>query len=71
MSRHDDEILTDNTKINYCAQCKDCAFWGNNNDPFSNQYRKTNCDMFPYPGIKPMYVLDSTGDCQYHMAREG
>ena len=67
--RHDDEILTDNTKIKYCTQCKDCAFWGNS-DAFSNKYDKTNCDMFPYPGCKPGYVLNNTGDCQYRMRRE-
>ena len=66
--RHFDEGLTDNTKIKYCKQCKDCAFWGNS-DAFSNAYDKSCCDMFPYPQFKPEYVINSTADCQYYLSR--
>lgn len=67
--KHDNEVLTDNTKIKYCEQCKDCAFWGNG-DAFSNKYDKSSCDMFKYPQSKPGYVINNEADCPYYMARE-
>ena len=63
--RHDDEILTDNSKINYCLQCKKCKYWGNRNDPFSNKYDKANCDMYQIPSTKPITVINNTGVCAY------
>jgi len=64
--RYTDEILTDNSDANYCAQCKKCKKWGNDpKDFFSNKHNKSNCDAFPYPGIKPDYVINNTNKCDY------
>lgn len=63
--RHDDETLTDNTKIQCCLQCKKCKYWSNRNDPFSNKYDKANCDMYPTPSAKPVTVINNTGVCTY------
>lgn len=65
---HADEILTNNEDIHYCNQCKDCRYWGNS-DAFSNRYDKSNCDQFPYPVTKPMYVINNTGECEVYMKR--
>lgn len=69
--RHDNETLSDNTWIRRCEQCKTCAMWGNGNDPFSNKYDKTSCDMFPYPDMKPVGVRDNKEDCPYYQRRPG
>lgn len=66
---HEGEVLTDNTKIKYCRQCKKCRYWGNHDDPFSNKYDKTNCDIYPMPGMKPSEVINNTGSCQYFKDR--
>ena len=68
MERHENEILTDNTKIHYCSQCRDCSYWGNG-DAFSNRYDKSCCDIDPYPGIKPDAVIHNTGTCEYKLPR--
>lgn len=65
---HEDELLSDNTKMEYCKQCKECAFWGNS-DAFSNQYDKSSCDQFPYPVSKPSYVINNTGKCEVFVKR--
>lgn len=65
--RHYNEILTDNSKIGYCNQCKSCAFWGS--DVWSNKFDKANCDMYPYPDHKPTKVLNNTGRCEYFVER--
>ena len=69
MPRWDDETLSDNTQIHYCKQCKKCKHWGNGDDPFSNQYTKANCDMFPMPVSKPSAVINNTGRCPYRTER--
>lgn len=68
MGLHDGEVLTDNTQIHRCEQCKDCIFWGNS-DAFSNAYDKTNCDIYPYPAIKPGYIMYNTGKCKYKQSK--
>ena len=70
LERHADEVLTDNTKIEYCAQCKECVHWGNS-DAFSNSYNKSNCDMFPLPGLKPLFVINDTGRCKWRLEGRG
>lgn len=67
--RHEDERLTDNTKIRYCEQCEGCAMWGIGDDPYTNQYDKSNCAMFPYPGIKPTYVINNTSPCEWRVPK--
>lgn len=66
---HADETLSDNTKINYCKQCRKCAFWGNG-DAFTNKYDKSCCDQYPYPIGKPDYVINNTGSCDLFVERE-
>lgn len=66
---HEDEILTDNTKIGYCKQCRKCMFWGNNDDPFSNAYDKACCDMYKYPLSKPQEVIWNEGVCEFFTKR--
>lgn len=64
--RYKDDILSDNTQIDYCVQCKDCIFWCNNDaDYYSNAYDKACCDMYPFPEFKPDFVLNNTGECEY------
>ena len=67
---YQDEILTDNTKISYCEQCKDCTLWGIGDDPYQNQYDKANCAMFPNPDHKPGYVINNQGVCPCRVAKE-
>ena len=67
MARHDDEILTDNTKIKKFEKCRNCALWGNG-DAWSNAFDKSNCDAFPYPGMKPISIMNN-GDCPYWIER--
>ena len=69
MLPHDNEVLTDNTKINYCKQCKDCAYWGNGQDPFSNAYDKCSCDFYPFPSMKPSDVIHNRAKCEYWTLR--
>lgn len=68
MGRYDNERLTDNTKIKYCTQCRDCLFWGND-DAFSNRFDKTSCDMYPYPDFKPEGIINNTEKCVYYTKR--
>lgn len=65
---HKDEVLSDNTKIKYCKQCKDCSFWGNS-DAFSNAYDKSSCDQYPYPMSKPSFVINNSGKCNFFLSR--
>jgi len=67
--RWDDEILTDNTKLNKCEQCKTCAY-RDNGDVWSNDYRKACCQVYEYPDHKPSYVFDNTEDCEYYEPEE-
>lgn len=68
MERYDKEVLTDNTRIDYCRQCKNCLNWGHSN-AFGNAYDKSSCDMYPYPEKKPDAVIYNTGTCSYRIAR--
>lgn len=61
---HNDEVLTDNSKTEYCKQCKDCMF-RDDGTPFSNHYTKSCCMIYPYPGHKPPHVINNNGLCEY------
>ena len=65
-----DEVLSDNTKADYCRQCEACTFWGMGDDPYSNRYDKSSCLMFPYPEHKPMNVINNKGPCPFRAAKE-
>lgn len=62
---HSDEILSDNTGMNYCAQCYDCVY-NNGGDNFSNSYNKSCCAKFPYPDCKPITVINNQERCEYY-----
>ena len=66
---HKDEVLTDNSKIEYCKQCKDCIF-RDDGTVYSNQYTKASCIMFPHPASKPLHVINNKGVCEYHHSEE-
>lgn len=72
--RYADEILTDNTQIEYCNQCIDCINWqtykirGNNGELFDNQYDRANCSKYPAPQVKPDWVINNYGECDYYKA---
>ena len=63
--RYEDELLTDNTKVNYCEQCKDCINWGKSGTPWDNQYDKSCCEAYPYPKFKPNGVINNQTPCAY------
>ena len=69
MQNHDDEILTDNTKIEKCRQCKDCFNWGHSGN-FGNAPDKACCDMYRYPDHKPIDVIENELTCPYYRKRE-
>lgn len=68
-ARYYDERLSDNTQVDYCEQCRGCAFWGS--DVWSNKYDKACCDMYPYPDHKPSQVINNTGKCEFFVKRVG
>lgn len=61
---HNNEILTNNSKIEYCKQCKQCVYW-NGGDNFSNKYTKANCQKFVRPKRKPIGVINNTAQCPF------
>lgn len=68
----DDDIMSDNTHANYCDTCRDCTMWGmDENDYFSNQHNKSNCSMYPYPGVKPGYVINNQAPCPFKVPGRG
>lgn len=60
---HKDEVFTDNTKIEYCNQCKNCANWSEQDVAFGNRYNKTCCREYPYPSMKPIGVINNYDKC--------
>jgi hypothetical protein len=62
--RWDEEVLSDNTQIENCKQCKSCEYQ-DGGTPFSNHYTKSSCQMYAYPKMKPIEVIDNEGDCPY------
>lgn len=67
---HKDEKFTDNSKINYCADCADCRFWGNDPEDYTtNKYTKSCCDK--YPVMKPIDVINSIANCTKKEPRRG
>jgi len=62
---HDGEIFTDNTKIEKNKQCKDCMLQSDGT-VYTNDYRKCSCLIYQHPEMKPDYVLENTGKCEYY-----
>lgn len=67
--RYKDDILSDNTRANYCELCKDCVHWGKNS-PWDNKHDKCYCEMYPYPNSsKPLSVINNAGPCTYRKVK--
>lgn len=66
MQLFEDDILSDNTQIEKCNQCKDCKNWSPEGSPFQNKFDKTSCDAYPYPDYKPVYIINNTGPCEFY-----
>lgn len=64
-----DDILTDNTKIHYCKQCKGCSNWNPNGSPFGNAFDKAYCEIYQYPDAKPPWVINNEDDCEYRIEK--
>ncbi len=62
--RHYNEILTDNTQIHKCEQCKDCIL-RDDGTVWSNQYDKTSCRIYPYPAFKPLSIIHNQEKCKF------
>lgn len=60
--RWNEEVLSDNSQIENCKQCKSCAYQ-NDGTVWSNHYTKSSCQKFPYPDMKPIEVIDNEADC--------
>ena len=67
--RYGDEILTDNTALEKCKQCKDCLFQIGLTD-FSNNYQKCSCAVYEHPDMKPLGVMENKEKCEYHEKEE-
>ena len=59
--RYASEVLTDNTKIEYCRNCKDCKFRMSGKDG----YKKVYCDIFEAPEFKYSSIINN-GDCDFY-----
>ena len=68
-NRHIDEMLTDNTKLDKCAQCEKCIL-NNDGTVWSNNFRKGCCLAYPYPSFKPIGVIRNETNCQYRKVVE-
>ncbi len=64
--RYADEILTDNTALDECRQCKDCAF-RDDGTVWSNHYQKACCEIYQHPGFKPIGVMLNKEICDFHL----
>ena len=62
---HDDEVFTDNAAIEKCKQCKDCLLQSDGT-AYTNDYQKCSCSIYQYPEIKPDYVYNNTGVCEFY-----
>lgn len=60
-----EETLSDNSKVEYCKQCKDCLF-RSDGTVWSNHYTKASCQIYKYPGMKPFRVINNNGLCEYY-----
>jgi hypothetical protein len=60
--RYGDEILIDNTALDQCRQCKDCAFQSDGTI-YTNDYRKGSCAKYKYPKNKPFEVMENRVAC--------
>lgn len=65
-----DDILSNNTKADYCKQCKSCDRWGKSGTPWDNKHDKSNCIAFPHPvSMKPTGVINNETKCPFYHKR--
>lgn len=64
-----EETLSDNSHVENCKQCKDCIF-RDDGTVWSNDYRKSCCQMYQYPNMKPLRVVNNTGICEYYSNKD-
>lgn len=62
---HKEEVLSDNSQIENCKQCKDCKY-RDDGTVWSNHYTKSCCQMYKYPNFKPLEVIDNEDDCLFY-----
>ena len=62
---HENEVFSDNSYVENCKQCKDCIF-RDDGTAWSNDHRKSCCQMFQYPNMKPFRVINNKGICEYY-----
>ena len=67
--RWDEEVLSDNTHVENCKQCKECAL-RDDGTVWSNHYTKSSCQRYPYPRMKPLEVINNKADCPFWTAFE-
>lgn len=63
--RWDEETLTDNSQFENCQQCKSCEHQ-DGGTPFSNHYTKSSCQIYAYPKMKPIGVINNKDGCPYY-----
>ena len=63
--RYGGEVLSDNSDVENCKQCKDCLYQIGLTD-FSNNYQKTSCAVYEYPDMKPLGVMENRERCEYY-----
>lgn len=59
------EKLSDNSQAENCKQCKTCIF-RDDGTVWSNDYKKSSCQMYQYPSMKPVHVINNKGICEYY-----
>ena len=64
-----EETLSDNSQVEHCKQCKDCIFRDDGTE--GSHYTKSSCQIFKYPNMKPLNVINNRGKCEiYHNENE-
>lgn len=63
--RYEDEVLTDNTDLKKCEQCKDCMY-RDDGTVYSNDYRKACCQIYSHPLFKPIGVINGNEECEVY-----
>lgn len=64
-----EETLSDNSHVENCKQCKDCIF-RDDGTVWSNSYQKGCCQIYQYPNMKPLRVVNNTGTCEYYSNKD-
>ena len=63
--RYKNDILSDNSQVENCKQCKDCAL-RDDGTVYSNNYQKCCCLMFQHPRFKPLEIIENKALCPFY-----